>query len=67
MECIMAIAQVLEEKDFQDVELRNQVAEVFLFFLPGIASGLARIALEDEKVGHKIPMVCSTQMRISNN
>ncbi|XP_018569428.1 TELO2-interacting protein 1 homolog [Anoplophora glabripennis] len=57
MECIMAIAQVLENKDFEDAELRNQVAEVFLFFLPGIASGLARIALEDEKMGHKIPMV----------
>lgn len=61
MECIMAIAQVLKDKDFADVELRNQVAEVFLFFLPGIASGLTRIAVEDEKVGHKVPMVCSTK------
>lgn len=65
MECIMAIAQVLEDKDFQDTELRHQVAEVFLFFLPGIASGLARISLEDEKVGHKIPVVCSTQIRFT--
>lgn len=56
----MSIAQVLEDKDFEDVGLRNQVAAVFLFFLPGIASGLTRIALEDEKIGHKIPMVCSS-------
>ncbi|KAJ8942240.1 hypothetical protein NQ318_003087 [Aromia moschata] len=57
IECIMAIARVLEDKDFEDLEVRNQVAEMFLFFLPGIASGLKRIALEDEKVGHKIPVI----------
>nr|XP_023014503.1 TELO2-interacting protein 1 homolog [Leptinotarsa decemlineata]XP_023014504.1 TELO2-interacting protein 1 homolog [Leptinotarsa decemlineata]XP_023014505.1 TELO2-interacting protein 1 homolog [Leptinotarsa decemlineata]XP_023014506.1 TELO2-interacting protein 1 homolog [Leptinotarsa decemlineata] len=57
MECIMSLARVLDNDDFNDVVLRKQVAEVFLFFLPGVASGLKHVALEDEKVGHKIPMV----------
>ncbi|KAG5887572.1 hypothetical protein JTB14_009980 [Gonioctena quinquepunctata] len=57
IECIMSMARVLENEDFQDLVLRKQVAEVFLFFLPGVACGLKQVALEDEKVGHKIPLI----------
>lgn len=57
IECIMAMARVLEDDDFNDIVVRNQVAELFLFFLPGIAYGLKNIALEDEKVGHKVSKV----------
>lgn len=53
----MALARVLDESEFGDVVVRKNVAQVFLFFLPGLASGLKQIALEDEKVGHKIPQV----------
>lgn len=57
IECIMCLARIFRDEDFKDIVIRKQVAEVFLFFLPGVASGLKQIALEDEKVGHKIPMV----------
>ncbi|CAG9825114.1 unnamed protein product [Phaedon cochleariae] len=57
IECIMSLARVLSDDDYQDLILRKQVSEVFLFFLPGVASGLKQIALEDEKVGHKIPVI----------
>ncbi|KAJ8959272.1 hypothetical protein NQ314_006300 [Rhamnusium bicolor] len=60
MKCIMSIARVLEDDDFGDIEVRNQVAEMFLFFLPGVATGLKKIALEDEKVGHRVPVVALT-------
>lgn len=53
----MCLARIFRDEDFKDIVIRKQVAEVFLFFLPGVASGLKQIALEDEKVGHKIPMV----------
>ncbi|RZB40886.1 TELO2-interacting protein 1 -like, partial [Asbolus verrucosus] len=55
--CIMALARVLDDNDFSDLVTRNQVAEVFLFFLPGVASQLKSVALIDEKFGHKIPSV----------
>ena len=56
----MAIAHVLEDHDFSDLVMRDQIAEVFLFFLPGVASQLKSIALIDEKYGHKVPSVCTT-------
>lgn len=49
----MCLAQVYDE-DTNDLEVRCSVANVFMFFLPGLASGLRSIALEDEKSGHKI-------------
>ncbi|XP_063909733.1 TELO2-interacting protein 1 homolog isoform X2 [Zophobas morio] len=55
--CIMAIAHVLDDHDFSDLVMRDQIAEVFLFFLPGVASQLKSIALIDEKYGHKVPSV----------
>lgn len=59
MECIMSLARILDDNEFGDVVVRKHVAQVFLFFLPGLASGFKQIALEDEKVGHKIPQVSS--------
>lgn len=53
----MSLARVLNDNDFQDIVARKHVSETFLFFLPGLSSGLKNIALEDEKVGHKIPEV----------
>ncbi|XP_008201481.1 TELO2-interacting protein 1 homolog [Tribolium castaneum] len=58
--CIMAIAHVLDDEDFDDIVIRNQIAEVFLFFLPGVATQLKSVALIDEKFGHKIPSVALT-------
>lgn len=57
MECILSLARILDDNEFGDVVVRKHVAQVFLFFLPGLASGFKQIALEDEKVGHKIPQV----------
>ncbi|KAJ8974649.1 hypothetical protein NQ317_019885 [Molorchus minor] len=67
IECIMAIGRVLRDHDFADIEIRNHVAEMFLFFLPGVASGLKRVALEDEKVGHKVPMMKKFDFAIFKN
>lgn len=53
----MSLARVLDDSEFGDIVIRKNVSQVFLFFLPGLASGLKQIALEDEKVGHKIPQV----------
>lgn len=53
----MSLARVLDNNDFGDIEIRKHVGEVFLFFLPGLATTLKQVALEDEKVGYKIPQV----------
>lgn len=69
MECIMSLARVLDDNEFEDIVVRKQVSQVFLFFLPGLASGFKQIASEDEKVGHKIPQVSSqirTQCKVKN-
>lgn len=54
----MCLAQVHDDDFFDDLEVRCSVANVFMVFLPGLASGLRNIALEDEKSGHKIIAVC---------
>lgn len=53
----MSIGRVLNDSEFGDVVVRKTVAQVFLFFLPGLASGLKQIALEDEKIGHNVTQV----------
>lgn len=53
----MCLAQVHDGSDPNDLELRSNVADLYMFFLPGLASGLRNIALEDEKSGHKTTMV----------
>ncbi|CAG9826267.1 unnamed protein product [Diabrotica balteata] len=57
MECLMCIAQVFDDENFNDIVLRRQLAEVFMFFLPGIASDITKIVLEDSKVGFKVQAV----------
>lgn len=57
LELLMYLGQVYNE-EIDDLELRCSVADIFMFFLPGLASGLKIIALEDEKSGHKIVVVC---------
>lgn len=57
IELLMCLAQIHDGAEIEDLELRYQVANVFMFFLPGLASGLRSISLEDEKSGHKITVV----------
>ncbi|KAI4457547.1 tel2 interacting protein 1 tti1 family member [Holotrichia oblita] len=54
MECIMAITKVTKKDDVSDVVLNNQIADTFMFLLPGLSGGLCKICMEDEKVGHKV-------------
>jgi hypothetical protein len=53
----MTLAQVHSDADGNDKVFRQQVGDVLMFFLPGIISGLQKIATDDEKQGHKITMV----------
>lgn len=57
MECIMSLGRVLDDGELDDVVVGKSIAQVFLYFLPGLASGLKQIALEDEKVGHYVTQV----------
>jgi hypothetical protein len=57
IECVMTLAQVHSDADRDDIVFRHQVGDVIMFFLPGIVSGLQRIATDDEKQGHQITMV----------
>jgi len=57
LECVMILTQVHIDADKNDVVFRHQVGDVIMFFLPGIISGLQRIATADEKQGHQITMV----------
>lgn len=52
----MILTQVHIDADKNDV-FRHQVGDVIMFFLPGIISGLQRIATADEKQGHQITVV----------
>ena len=53
----MILTQVHTDTDKDDLVFRHQVGDVIMFFLPGIISGLQRIATADEKQGHQITMV----------
>lgn len=53
----MALCQVDNETDRSDIILQDQIAEVIMLFLPGIASGLQEIAMGNEIQGHKLTMV----------
>lgn len=53
----MSLGRVLNDSEFGDVVVRKSVAQVFLYYLPGLSSGLKQIALEDEKVGHNVTKV----------
>lgn len=53
----MALLQVHDEADSQDIVLRNQIADVTMLILPGVVTGLLDVALASEIQSHKITMV----------
>ncbi|XP_076655997.1 telo2 interacting protein 1 isoform X2 [Halictus rubicundus] len=57
VETVMALCQVDDETDRSDIILQDQVAEIIMLFLPGIASGLQEIAIGGEIQGHKLTML----------
>lgn len=52
--CIMAVGRVLNDSDLSDRVLASHCADTFMFFLPGLSSTLMAVALEDQRVGHKL-------------
>lgn len=52
--CIMAVGGVLRDTDLSDPVLASHCADTFMFFLPGLSSTLMEVALEDQRVGHKL-------------
>lgn len=50
----MHIFKVYSDEDLHDKETRSQIARVFMFFLPGIASGLFHVVTSDEKIGSRV-------------
>lgn len=57
IECLMSLVKVDDSSDANDIEMRYQVSDVFIFYLPGIIDGLSQIALEDEIRGHNVALV----------
>ncbi|XP_078041858.1 telo2 interacting protein 1 isoform X2 [Augochlora pura] len=57
VETVMALCQVDDQSDRSDIILQDQVAEIIMLFLPGIASGLQEIAIGSEIQGHKLTML----------
>lgn len=54
MECIMCAAKVESRELDHDVELRKNIADIFMFLFPGLTIKLKNIAVGDFKLGHKI-------------
>ncbi|KAH1028166.1 TELO2-interacting protein 1 homolog [Dendroctonus ponderosae] len=54
--CIMTLARVTKKEDFDDKVLCSKVADIFMFFLPGLSSMFAEIAVADAKIGHALLM-----------
>lgn len=50
----MAVGRVLKDSDFSDQVLGSHCADTFMFFLPGLSSTFTEVALEDQRVGHKL-------------
>lgn len=60
----MSLARMSKDEDLGDKVLYNQIADMFMFFLPGLSSTFAEIAVSDAKTGHalltvKIPQLSS--------
>ncbi|XP_068084493.1 TELO2-interacting protein 1 homolog isoform X2 [Anabrus simplex] len=51
---IMTIAQVHDGSKVISSGLRHQVAEMLMFVLPGILTGLHKVAIGDDKQGHRV-------------
>lgn len=56
----MTTARIDTDKYNSDIVLYNQIADVFMLFLPGLLTGLMKICMEDEKIGHKVIKVFRT-------
>ncbi|KAF5286843.1 hypothetical protein FQA39_LY00376 [Lamprigera yunnana] len=54
IDCIMLLAQVQDNEFSNDIAFKKQVADIFMFFAPGVISSLASVAVDDDKCGHKI-------------
>lgn len=50
----MAVGGVLKDSDLSDQVLGSRCAATFMFFLPGLSNTLTEVALEDQRVGHKL-------------
>ncbi|XP_058792032.1 TELO2-interacting protein 1 homolog [Phymastichus coffea] len=57
MEAIMALLQLHNEADSQDIVLRHQIADVAMLILPGVITGLLDVALGSDIQSHKITMM----------
>nr|XP_033325327.1 TELO2-interacting protein 1 homolog isoform X1 [Megalopta genalis] len=57
VETVMALCQVDDQSDRYDIILQDQVAEIIMLFLPGIASGLLEIVIGSEIQGHRLTML----------
>lgn len=65
METVMILSQVDDENcDTSDKVLQYQVADVLMFFLPGLASALEEIAISNEIQGHLITVVIKTNVSL---
>ncbi|XP_055385110.1 uncharacterized protein LOC129614501 [Condylostylus longicornis] len=58
--CLQSLFYVHNEADFNDIVLRDQVANATFYFLPKIIAVLAEIALNDEIIGENL-ITLSTQ------
>lgn len=63
----MCLARVHDEEDTSDLELQQNISDVFIFFLPGIASGMSKVILEEETCGQKVTAVCINCSTSRNN
>lgn len=54
IECLMQTFYVHDTADFNDIVLRNQVADVVFIFLPKIIQTLYKVATGDDKQGDKL-------------
>ncbi|OAD52266.1 TELO2-interacting protein 1 like protein [Eufriesea mexicana] len=57
IETVMALCQVDDKIDRNDITLQDQVADIIMLFLPGIVSGLQEIAMGNEIQGYKLTML----------
>ncbi|KAJ8672797.1 hypothetical protein QAD02_004057 [Eretmocerus hayati] len=57
IDAVMALLQVHDEADSQDIVLRSQIADVVMLYLPGVISGLLEVALGSDIQNHKVTAV----------
>lgn len=53
----MTLCQVDDKSNKCDAIWQNQVADIIMFFLPGIICGLQEIVIENETQGYKLTKV----------